>query len=126
LSSTAWSQDPARLKTDKKQADVKAEEHLSLPKPLSAENIDHIVAGFSDEQMWRLLIDELKKQTQREAKSTTTMPKPEGIARFIERIKNITALLQARIAFYLSGSAAAPQQIGGIYALLGTGERGIR
>jgi small-conductance mechanosensitive channel len=123
LTSSAWSQNPLLLKTGKKRADAKNVENVSLPKPLSAENIDHIVAGLSDEQVRRLLINELKAQAQKE------MPveaKPKGIAGFIDKIKNLTALLQSRIEFIRSGGKEALQEFSGIYALLGRGERGTK
>ena len=66
LSSTAWSQNPMKLKTGKKHAPVKTEENLTLPEHLGAENIDHFMAGLSDEQVRRLLINELKAQAQKE------------------------------------------------------------
>jgi small-conductance mechanosensitive channel len=110
-------------KTVKKGTDAKNAETVSLPKPLSAENIDHIVAGLSDEQVRRLLINELKLQAQKE---TPVEAKPEGIAGFIEKIKNLTALLQARIEFIRSGGSAAPQKFEGLYAFLGRGERGTK
>ena len=123
LTSSAWSQNPLLLKTGKKGADAKNAENVTLPKPLSAENIDHIVAGLSDEQVRRLLIDELKLQAQQE---TAVAAKPEGIAGFIEKIKNLTAVLQARIEFIRSGGSAAPQEFEGIYAYLGKGARGTK
>ena len=123
LSSTAWSQNPMLLKTGKKKAASKGTENISLPKDLNATQIDHLIAGLSDEQVRRLLIDELKLQAQQE---TTVAAKPEGIAGFIHKIKNLTALLQARIEFLRSGASAGPQRVGGIYTLLGTGERGTK
>ncbi len=123
LTSTAWSQNPMLLKTGKKGADAKNAENVSLPEPLNSENIDHIVAGLSDEQVRRLLINELKEQAQKE------MPveeKPKGIAGFIDKIKNLTALLQSRIEFIRSGGSAVPQELSGIYAFLGRGERGTK
>ncbi len=123
LTSAAWSQNPLLLKTGKKGAGAKNAETVTLPKPLAAENIDHIVAGLSDEQVRRLLINELTAQAQ---KAMPVDKKPEGIAGFIEKIKNLTALLQTRIEFIRSGGRAAPQQVGGIYAFLGKGERGTK
>ena len=121
--SLAWSQNPMKLKTGKKQAHVKAEENVELPKPLDAKNIDHVVAGLSDEQVRRLLINELKLEAQREA---PVEAKPKGIAGFIDKIKNLTALLQSRVEFIRSGGGAVPQELSGIYAFLGRGERGTK
>jgi hypothetical protein len=37
LSSAAWPQNPIMLKAGRKKADIKADEKISLPKPLSTE-----------------------------------------------------------------------------------------
>jgi small-conductance mechanosensitive channel len=123
LTSSAWSQNPLLLKTGKKGADAKNAENVMLPKPLSAENIDHIVAGLSDEQVRRLLINELKLQAQKE---TPVEAKPEGIAGFIHKIKNLTALLHARIEYLRSGGKATQKEMAGLYSFLGRGERGTK
>ncbi|MEJ2221088.1 MAG: mechanosensitive ion channel family protein, partial [Desulfobacterales bacterium] len=98
-------------------------ETVSLPEPMNSENIDQMIAGLSDEQVRRLLINELKAQAQKE------MPveaKPKGIAGFIDKIKNLTALLQTRIEYIRSGGTAVPEELSGIYAFLGRGERGTK
>jgi len=123
LSSTAWSQNPMLPKKGQKKAASEGTENISLPKDLNATQIDQIIAGLSDEQVRRLLINELKLHAQQE---TTVEAKPEGVAGFIEKIKNLTALLQARIEFLRAGGSAAPQQVSGIYTLLGRGERGTK
>ena len=123
LSATAWSQNPMLLKTGKKKVASEGTENISLPKDLNAIQIDHIIAGLSDEQVRRLLINELVAQAQQE---TTAAVKPEGIAGFIHKIRNLTALLQARIELLRSGGSAAPQKAAGIFFLLGEGERGTK
>ena len=123
LSSIAWSQNPMLLKTGKKKAASEGTENISLPKDLDAIQIDHVIAGLSDEQVRRLLINELKAQAQQE---TTVAAKPEGIAGFIHKIRNLTGLLQSRIEFLRSGARDAPQKVAAIYTLLGTGERGTK
>jgi small-conductance mechanosensitive channel len=121
LTSAAWPLNPMLLKTGKKGADA---EDVSIPEPLSSENIDQIIAGLSDEQVRRLLINELREQAQKE------MPveeKPKGIAGFIDKIKNLTALLQSRIEFIRSGGRGlVTKELSGIYAFLGRGERGTK
>jgi small-conductance mechanosensitive channel/predicted outer membrane lipoprotein len=123
FTSAAWPQNPTTLKIVKKGANAKNTGNVSLSEPLTAENIDHIVAGLSDEQVRRLLINELKLQAQQE---TPVEAKPKGIAGFIEKMKNLTALLQTRIEFLRSGSTAAPQEVSGVFAFLGMGERGTK
>jgi small-conductance mechanosensitive channel len=123
LSSPTWSKNPMLPKTGQKKAASEGAENISLPKDLNATQIDHIIAGLSDEQVRRLLINELKLQAQQEA---SVEAKPEGIAGFIGKIKDLTALLQTRLEFLRSGASAAPQQLAGIYTLLGKGERGTK
>ena len=124
MASTAWSQNPMLAKAGKKGAGTENADTVSLPEPLTAENIDQIVAGLSDEQVRRLLIDELKVQAQKE------MPveeKPEGIAGFIEKIKNLTALWHTRIEYLHSGGKGlVTKELSGIFAFLGRGERGTK
>ncbi|MEJ2101348.1 MAG: mechanosensitive ion channel family protein [Desulfobacterales bacterium] len=123
LSSAAWSKNPLMPKKSNKKAASATTETISLPKDLSPTQIDQIIAGLSDEQARRLLINELKLEAQREA---AVEAKPKGVAGFIDKIKNLTALLQKRIDYIRAGGSAAPQQVGGIYNLLGRGERGTK
>ncbi|MEJ2167306.1 MAG: mechanosensitive ion channel family protein [Desulfobacterales bacterium] len=123
LSAIAWSQSPMLSKKGQKKAASDGTENISLPKDLSATQIDQILAGLSDEQVRRLLIDELRLQAKQE---TTGEAKPEGIAGFIDKIRNLTALLQTRIEYIRSGGSAALQPAGGIFAFLGMGERGTK
>jgi small-conductance mechanosensitive channel len=123
FTATGWSQNPMLPKSAKKSAAAKNDENITLPEHLSPEKIDQIVAGLSDEQARRLLINELKLQAQQEA---TAEEKPKGVAGFIDRIKNMTALLQTRIEYIRSGGRAEPQRLEGIYAFLARGERGTK
>jgi len=123
FASAAWSQNPMMLKTGKKHANAENAENFSLPKHLDAESIDHIIAGLSDEQVRRLLINELMAQAQQE---TTVAAKPQGVAGFIHKIRNLTALLQTRIEFLRSGGRAGLQDASGLFAFLGKGERGTK
>ena len=70
-----------------------------------------------------MLINELKLQAQQESSPEA---KPKGVAGFIDKIKNMTALLQTRIEHIRSGGRAEPQQLEGIYAFLARGERGTK
>ena len=94
---------------------------MQLPEITGSESVDRIVAGLSDEQVRRLLIDELKAQAQKEAAKSGPV-QPTGIAGFIAKAKNLITAFQKRIEFLRSGATAAPQQISGVFALLGTGE----
>jgi len=94
---------------------------VQLPEVQGVESVDRIVAGLSDEQVRRLLIDELKAQAQREAEQSGPA-QPTGIAGFIAKTKNLMVTLQQRIELLQSGATAAPQQLSGVFALLGTGQ----
>jgi len=126
LSSAVWSKNPMMPKTSQKKAASADTENISLPTDLNVEDIDHILAGLGDEQVRRLLIDELRAQAQRGAQATADTPKSSEIAGFIEKIKNLTTLLHTRIEDLSSGGRTAPQQIAGIYDFLGRGERGTK
>ena len=99
LASTGWPQSVIKLKTGKKKTAVKTEEHLSLPKPLAAEDVEHIIAGLSDEQVRRLLIDDLKEQARQEDQKAAGRSQASGIAGFIEKTKNLTTLLHTRFEY---------------------------
>jgi small-conductance mechanosensitive channel len=123
LSATAWSQNPVLLKNSQNKAASEGTETISFPQDLDATQVDQIVAGLSDEQVRRLLLNELKLQAQKE---TTVEAKPEGVAGIIDKIKNLTALLQARVEYLRSGGSASPGEVGTIYKFLGKGERGTK
>ena len=123
LSTTAWSQNPMLAIKGQKKTAANGTENVSLPEDLSATQVDQVVAGLSDEQVRRLLINELKLQARHE---TTVEAKPEGVAGIIEKIKNLTVLLQTRVEYIRSGGSASPQEVGAIYKFLGKGERGTK
>ncbi len=123
MSSAAWSKNLLLPKTSKKKAVSEGTETVTLPKDLNASQVDQLMAGFSDEQVRGLLINELRAQALRES---AVEAKPEGVAGFIDKMKNLTARLQTRIEFLSSGGSAVSQRAAGIYALLGKGERGSK
>jgi len=126
LTSAAWAQNPMLPKTGKKKAASEKTENIALPSNLKAADIDHIMAGLSDEQARRLLLNELKAQAQRDALDRGAAAKPGGIAGFIDKIKNLTALLQTRLELLRAGGSSAPQEVSGVFAFLGAGERGTK
>ena len=123
LSATAWSQNPMVAIKGQVKTAAEGAENVTPPEKLSATQVDQIVAGLSDEKVRRLLINELKLQARQE---TTVEAKPEGVAGIIDKIKNLTVLLQPRVEYLRSGGSASPQEVGTIYKLLGKGERGIK
>lgn len=94
LSATAWSQNPMVAIKGQVKTAAEGAENVTPPEKLSATQVDQIVAGLSDEKVRRLLINELKLQARQE---TTVEAKPEGVAGIIDKIKNLTVLLQTRV-----------------------------
>jgi hypothetical protein len=95
--STAWPQNSQLPESAEKRSAAKRTENVSLPKPLEAENIDHIIAGLSDEQARRLLINELKLQAQQEK---VIVAKAEGVAGFIGKEKRFKTDLRQLVNQY--------------------------
>ena len=123
LSATAWSQNPMLAIKGQDKTAAEGPESDSLPEDLSATQVDQIVAGLSDEQVRRLLIKELKLQAQQK---TDVETKPEGVAGIIDKVKNLTTLLQTRVEYLRAGGSTSSQEAGAIYKLLGKGERGTK
>ncbi|HSO19588.1 MAG TPA: hypothetical protein VLT88_09035, partial [Desulfosarcina sp.] len=123
LSPAVWSQSPMRSQAVQKEAASEAGELAALSEDLTPSQIDRIVAGLSDEQVRRLLIEELKLRAEEEKGDAG---KPEGMAAWIDRIKNLTLRFQERIELLRSGGIDDSRRVSGIYALLGTGERGTK
>ena len=96
LGSTAWSKNPMMFKSNKKKAAAEKSENITIPKDLNPAEIDHFIAGLSDEQVRRLLIEDLKNQALREAREKSARSEPTGIEGFIDKIKKLTATLQTR------------------------------
>ena len=115
LSATAWSQNPMLAIKGQEKTTAEDTENVSLTEDLNTTQVDQIVAGLSDEQVRRLLIKELKLQAQQE---TDVEVKPGGVAGLIDKIKNLTSLLQTRIEYIRSGGRAAPHQARAIYTFL--------
>jgi len=109
-----------------KQKPAADNQAVKLPEHLGNEDVDRIVAGLSDEQVRRLLIDELKNQALQEAGRQAAKAPPTGMAGFITKIKDLTTLFQSRIDFLRAGGKDTSKEAGGIYALLGKGERGTK
>jgi moderate conductance mechanosensitive channel len=124
LSTAAWSKNPMMFKTSHKKAAAQNAENISLPKDLTPAELDHFLAGLSDEQVRRLLLNDLDAQSQREALEKATRAKSVGIEGFIDKIRDLTASLQTRIESLHSGSRGAPQEMSGVFAFLGRGKRG--
>jgi moderate conductance mechanosensitive channel len=87
----------ALLKGSKKTNDAAASGAATLPKPLTPENIDGVIAAMSDEQVRRLLINDLKKQAAAEAAAQEQNDRVEGFQGFMQNIRAKVALAKVRI-----------------------------
>jgi small-conductance mechanosensitive channel len=110
---------PKKDKTDSKITDT-----VVLPAGMDSAKIDSIIAAMNDEQVRRLLIQELKKQAEMEKASQSSEEKIGGLAGFINRMRDQVTFLRSRIEFLKSGvDVGLADDVPGIFTYLGTGER---
>ncbi|UCH23969.1 MAG: mechanosensitive ion channel [Deltaproteobacteria bacterium] len=80
---------------------------------------------MSDEQVRRLLIQELKKQAESGAAEKESGAQVSGLAGFIHRIREQVRFLRARIEFLRSGvDVGIDDELPKVFTYLGEGERG--
>jgi small-conductance mechanosensitive channel len=91
------------------------------PAVTQGRSAEAIVAGMSDEQVRRLLMEELKKQALAEEKSTEK-DQAGRLAVFIEEIRNKIVLVQERIEFLKNGEIEDRQRVTGIFNYLAEGQ----
>jgi small-conductance mechanosensitive channel len=92
------------------------------PGDLKKQDIDSVIAVMDDEQVRRMLIDELKAQAARELASTKKK-KIGGIAGFIQGIKNRINLIQERIEeLKTSEGVDVQEEFPVMYKIMGKGE----
>lgn len=96
---------------------------VAVPDDLPADRIDDFMAGLSDEQVRRLLIDTLKKEAEREA-AAAAPPPPAGLAGFVDKLRNLAGRLQERVETLRRGGGDTPAELSGVFTFLGVGERG--
>ena len=83
--------------------------------------IDQTIAAMSDEQVRRLLIEELKTQARQQMAAESAVH-PGGIGGFIERGKNLVSTFTERLAHLRAGDATSPT-VPTLISFLGDGER---
>ena len=94
-----------------------------LPPDIDPQKVDSIIASMSDEQVRRLLIQELKKQATA-VSATPTEKQPTGLAGFINHTRAMLRYLQARIEFLRSGvDLPDDQEVPDVFTYLGKGEK---
>jgi small-conductance mechanosensitive channel len=105
-----------------KAARPKEADAVVLPEKFDFESVDSIIASMSDEQVRRLLIQELKKQAERDAIKPKSEEAVGGLAGFIENMKNTVGLIQDRIKYLQSADRIAVNDLPGLFTFLGRGE----
>jgi small-conductance mechanosensitive channel len=93
-----------------------------LPEKLDAEDIDTLVATMGDEQVRRLLIDELRQQAEQEKINAGNEGKLGGIARSIQNIKDLIMQFRSSIARLNSAEDVNLQKdLPNVYKFMGNG-----
>jgi len=90
-----------------------------VPPDATPEQVREIMAGLSDEQVRRLLLDELKKGSA----ATPSESPPTGIPGIIEVLKSDAAYVHARFGYLFSGASSAPQELPTAFEKLLKGDR---
>jgi hypothetical protein len=104
-----------------KSGNEASEETVQVPENLDGDQIDSFLATLSDEQVRRLLIEELKEEATRELAKGEA--ETAGLAGLVKRIHAISNLIQWRIYELKSGAGTDPEDLPRIYKLLRKGER---
>jgi small-conductance mechanosensitive channel len=122
----AWAVTPQQLKMMKGQKKGKATEELQPPEQLPSDQIDAFMATLSDEQVRRLLIEELKKKAEQEimAAGPEEAGKTDalGLGALFDEADEDTAAVYKRIKGIFRGSASVLSQPRALIALLTDGK----
>ncbi len=129
LGFSVWAASPQQLQMLTKQekaASPGEADTVVLPEKLDSERVDSIIAAMSDEQVRRLLIQELKKQAALGAMEREGEIEVGGLAGFINQTRELIKFLRARIEFLRSGVdvGIVADDSPSIFTYLGKGERG--
>ena len=95
----------------------------AAPERIPPDQIDSTIAGMSDEQVRRLLLEELKDQAEKEARAKSESQKPEGLTGFVQAIRDKSDLIIRRIDELKSGMRESPSNIPAIFTFLGQGQK---
>jgi small-conductance mechanosensitive channel len=118
----AWAVTPQQLKMMKGQKKGKATEEVQPPEQLPSDQIDAFMATLSDEQVRRLLIEELKKKAEQEimAAGPEEAGKTDalGLGALFDEADADTAAVYKRIKGIFRGSASVLSQPRALIALL--------
>jgi small-conductance mechanosensitive channel len=98
---------------------------VTLIGDLSRQDIDGVIATMDDEQVRRLLINEMKKQADQEAAAAETKEELTGIAALIATTKNRIDLIRIRIEeLRSSGSLDIQKDLPALYKFIKGSEKG--
>ena len=111
--SFTWAANPMALKA------VKGKEKTSPDTAPAVESLAHldgdqvnaVLAKLSDDQVRRLLLEELQRKAKLDAAGLKDQQELGGLAGFINRVKVNIAFIRERIKFLQSGAGAAPQDL---------------
>ena len=108
---------------EKKSADKGLENPVVLPQNYTPEQIDEILARMSDDQVRRLLIEELQK-TAAAQENKRAAAKGERITGFFHRVENVCGFAISRIITLAYHVKNIPHDLGQVFNKL-AGEKGI-
>ncbi|MFZ0133910.1 MAG: hypothetical protein WAK95_15330, partial [Desulfobacterales bacterium] len=114
---------PMFFKPQKEKSTEAPSDAARVPENLQADKVDDFMAGLSDEQVRRLLIEALRKQAAAEAAAAPAPKKLTGVAGFIDAVKEKIDLIRLRIETYKTGDDAKIIKIPSLFTYLGKGER---
>ena len=98
---------------NEKQQNAAQDNQSSEPNRIDGKTVELIVAELSDEQVRRLLIEELRKQAKQAA--PIKAEKTGGLALLIKKIRFVSNLIQWRIYELKSVAGADPENLPHLY-----------
>lgn len=93
---------------------------VTVPADATPEQIKDIMAGLSDTQVRSLLIEELKREA---AAATPAQPGPQGIAGFVQRLREGGNRIRDRFEYLFSGASVAPRELPNALQVLISGDQ---
>lgn len=116
-----WSANPMAAKSLKGKKKPEAKEEVQLPKQLSGDQIDSFMAALSDQQVRRLLIEELKKKAAAEAVTAgagESSDRGSSLRQFVDEADAGASAIFKRIRGIFRQSASVLSQWRALIALL--------
>ncbi len=120
-----WAANPQAVKALKDKKKSEANKEVLLPKQLSGDQIDAFMAALSDQQVRRLLIEELKKKAEQEALTAKTGQDTErgsGLRQIFDEADSGASAISKRIRGIFRESASVLSQWRALIGLLSDGK----